>query len=69
MSTYNVIKWFGIPNNKVVYQAQLERYQLAKEKFENNLIDYFEFTTYQNQLNTAELEIYFNKEILRMYQW
>jgi outer membrane protein len=60
--------------NTVVYQAQKERYHLAKEKFENNLIDYFEFVTYQNQLHNSELELsksklewYFNREILRLY--
>lgn len=61
-------------SNEVILNAQRERYQLAKDKFDNNLIDYFEFASYQNQLSNAELEVsraklewYFNKEILKLY--
>jgi len=64
-----------VQSNTTVYSAQKERYQLAKDKFENNVIDYFEFSSYQNQLFNSELELskaklewYFNKEILRLYQ-
>ena len=57
-----------------VFDAQKERYQMAKEKYELNLIDFFEFATYQNQLLNAELEVSkaklewnFNREIVRLY--
>ena len=58
-----------------VLNAQRERYQMAKEKYELNLIDFFEFATYQNQLLNAELEVSrakldwnFNREIVRLYK-
>jgi outer membrane protein len=58
----------------VVFNAQKERYNLSKEKFENNRIDYFEFVNYQNQVQNSELELsksklewYFNREILKLY--
>ena len=59
-----------------VLDAQKERYQMAKEKYELNLIDFFEFATYQNQLLNAELEVSkaklewnFNREIVRLYHY
>ena len=62
-------------SNLAILNAQKERYQLAKDKFENNLIDYFEYTTYQSQLSNAELEFsksklewHFNREILSLYK-
>ena len=58
-----------------VLNAQKERYQMAKEKYELSLIDFFEFATYQNQLLNAELEVSkaklewnFNSEIVRLYK-
>ena len=58
-----------------VLNAQKERYQMAKEKYELSLIDFFEFATYQNQLLNAELEVSraklewnFNGEIVRLYK-
>jgi outer membrane protein len=61
--------------NMKVFDAQKERYQMAKEKYELNLIDFFEFATYQNQLFNAELEVSkaklewnFNREIVRLYK-
>jgi outer membrane protein TolC len=60
--------------NVTVSQAQKERYAMAKNRFENQLIDYFEFMIYQNQLFNSELELsksklewYFNSEILKLY--
>jgi outer membrane protein len=60
--------------NVTVSQAQKERYTMAKDRFENQLIDYFEFMIYQNQLFNSELELsksklewYFNSEILKLY--
>ena len=57
-----------------VLNAQKERYQMAKEKYELNLLDFFEFATYQNQLFNAELDVSraklewnFNREILNLY--
>ena len=58
-----------------VLNAQKERYQMAKEKYELSLIDFFEFATYQNQLLNTELEVSkaklewnFNSEIVRLYK-
>ena len=48
--------------------GQKERYQMAKEKYELNLIDFFEFATYQNQLRNAELDWNFNQEIVQLYK-
>jgi outer membrane protein len=60
--------------NVTVSQAQKERYAMARDRFENQLIDYFEFMIYQNQLFNSELELsksklewYFNSEILKLY--
>jgi outer membrane protein len=60
--------------NIVVAKAQEEKFKMAKEKFESNLIDYFELMNYQNQyqsskieLSKSKLEWYFNQKIVEMY--
>ena len=60
--------------NIVVAKAQEEKFKMAKEKFESNLIDYFELMNYQNQylsskieLSKSKMEWYFNQKIVEMY--
>jgi outer membrane protein len=60
--------------NIIVSKAQEEKFKMAKEKFESNLIDYFELMNYQNQyqaskieLSKSKLEWYFNQKIIDLY--
>lgn len=60
--------------NTIVAKAQEEKFKMAKEKFESNLIDYFELMNYQNQYQTSKIELsksklewYFNQKIVEMY--
>jgi outer membrane protein len=60
--------------NIIVSKAQEEKFKMAKEKFESNLIDYFELMNYQNQYQTSKIELsksklewYFNQKIIDLY--
>lgn len=68
------ISYENYKTNLIILNSQREKYNIAKEKYDNNLIDYFQFSMYQLPLQNAIIELtkskyqwYFNRELLKLY--